>query len=195
VSANLTGSIGASAVTQIPPNGWTLGGLYFDAWLRLNHQNSLTITQHPVESGAQITDHSFVNPKRFSFEIGVSNVATSVIATQFQGGASRSVNAYNAILKLQESRQLLTLVSKYGTYENILIESIDAPDDFTTKEALKATINLYQVIIVQTVKVKVSSSVQVTNQTNRGQVGNQTPTESALRSIYKSLGIPQGQVL
>lgn len=154
---------------NIPPNGWSLGGLFFDAWLRLQHTSSLTITQHPVESGAAITDHSFSNPLRFSFEIGVSDCATSVIPGPY-AGSSRSIRAFNALRAKQDTRQLLKLVTKYNTFENILIESMDVFDDFTTKNALKATVNLVQVIFVNTLSVLVSATPQVTDTTNRGDI-------------------------
>jgi hypothetical protein len=153
----------------LKPLQWSLGGLLFDAWLRLQHNTSLTITQHPVESGAAITDHSFSNPTRFSFELGVSSCALPVLPSEV-GGASRPIRAYNNLLKKQESRELLRLVTKYNTYENILIESMDAIDDYTTQNVLKVNVNCVKVIIVNTKLVLVSASPQITDTTNKGTV-------------------------
>lgn len=139
----------------------------FDAWLRLQHSTSLTITQHPVETGASVTDHSYFNPRRFSFDIGMTDC---IVSPQFSGDYNRSVNAYNALVDLQKSRQRLTLVSKYGIFPNILIESVDVSDDYSTKNAMKATITLLEIIVAKLHTVKASADPQVTDQTSRGQI-------------------------
>ena len=47
-------------------------GYVFDAVLKLDHERRLAITDHPVEEGANITDHSYLEPKSLSIEIGMS---------------------------------------------------------------------------------------------------------------------------
>lgn len=161
----------AGVTLQAPPGTWNLSGMTFDAWLTLNHNTTLTITQHPVETGAAITDHSYVNPNRFSFEIGMTDVVAS---PQVPGLATRSINAYQAVVQMQQGRALLSLTSKYGNYDNILIESIDARDNYQTKYASKMAINLMQIIVVKNQITKVSASPQLTDRTNRGQVQAQS---------------------
>jgi hypothetical protein len=181
-----TFTIGATKVA--PPKGWNINGMEFDAWLRLNHNTSLTITQHPVETGATITDHSYRNPRRFSFDIGMSDTVGFAILPAnltiphtplsiplpaipiISGDFKRSANAYNALVAMQLTRQILTLDCKYGGYDNVLIESIDVSDDYTTKNALKATVNLLEVFLVDTQLTKVSTNPHATNSTNRGRV-------------------------
>ncbi len=168
--------ITAGVKKTAPPTEWSLVEptadgkqiVYtFDAWLRLNHANAITVTQHPVQSGADITDHAYVNPKRFSFDIGV----TDTVATgRFSANPTRSINAYNTIQQLQARRVPLTLVSKYGVYENILIESLEASDDYQTSTALKATINLIEIIIADVQVYKLSAAQMATDITNRGNV-------------------------
>lgn len=157
-----------------PPNGWNINGMYFDAWLRQYHNSSMTITQHPVESGANISDHCFLNPLRFNFELGVSDSTVKSLADLFNltnylpGGPSRSINAYTKLVGLQGTRELLTLTSKYGSYNNVLIDSIDVSDDWTTKNAMKATVSMVQVILADTETFQVSANPQATDQTSRG---------------------------
>lgn len=174
-----------------PPGEWNIDGMMFDAWLRLNHNTGLTITQHPVEVGASISDHSFGNQRRFSFDIGMSDVITAttflgsvkkfgsdtaaslqslVSGSIFSQTPSRSINAYSALVQMQMERRLLTLTSKYGYYEDILIESMDVMDDFQTQAAMKATVNLVQVIIADTRVFKVSQNPHATDPSNRGKV-------------------------
>lgn len=178
----------------VPPNAgdaplqWSLGGMRFDAWLRLQHNTGLTITQHPVETGASITDHSYFNPRRFSFDIGMTDC---IVAPQFPGDANRSVNAYNALVNLQGRRERLTLVSKYGIFPNILIESVDVSDDYSTKNVMKATISLLEIIVAKLQTIKVSADPQVTDQTNKGQVPPQpVPPAIQTRTFPQIFGVP-----
>lgn len=158
--------------------------MQFDAWLRLGHNTSITMTQHPVETGASITDHSFVNPRRFSFDIGMTDVARGSV----QGvSTSRSVNAYNALVQMQNSRDLLTLVSKYGVFYNILISDISANDNFQSKYGSRFTITLQEVILVKNQITKVSLHPQITNQTSRGQVSPNSLTETT-KNILRGVG-------
>ena len=51
----------------------SIGGLVFDAVLKTDHTSKVTATSHPVESGANISDHAFVEPAEISLEVGVSD--------------------------------------------------------------------------------------------------------------------------
>ena len=164
MAANVNNGVPLTAA----PSTWSLGGLYFDAWLRLSHNSALTITQHPVETGAAISDHSYANPRRFSFEIGMTDVIAS--PTLEGGSNSRSINAYNALVKLQQERTPLTLVSKYGSFSNILIESIDVQDDYRTQTSMRATVTLQQIIMASGETFKFSANPQATDTTKSGDV-------------------------
>lgn len=169
-----------------PPGAWRLGLYSFDAWLSLLHNTSLTITQHPVETGAAISDHSYVNPRRFTFNVAITD---TIADSQFTGAGSRSVSAYQKLVELQESRTPLDLVTKYDTRHNVLIESIDVADDFRTRYALRATVTLVEIITVDTRTARaVSLYPQVTDQTVRGQLNTKSPVGNALESAKNWLG-------
>lgn len=63
-------------------------------------------------------------------------------------GTSRSVQIYNELLALQKERQLIEVVTRLGTYKNMIIESISVPDDYKTYNALRCTVKLREVITV-----------------------------------------------
>ena len=56
-----------------------IGGWFFDAFLRSTHTSRLKITDHPVQTGAALTDHSYLEPQELTMEIGMSDAATSLI--------------------------------------------------------------------------------------------------------------------
>ena len=176
-----------NATTQVPPNGWSLDGLFFDSWLTLHHSNSVTITQHPVETGAAISDHAYVNPKRFSFDIGITNSLGDGQFSSFTAAPTRAINAYAALQNRLENRTPMILVCKYGTYDNILIESLDAADDASTIEASKFQIGLVEILRADTRSTKVTRLAQTVNRTSRGQVSGELT--STLYDLANGFGV------
>ena len=169
------------AVVAVRPS---IGSLYFDAVIKTDHTSKLTMTDHPVEAGANITDHAYVEPSEISMEIGVSDSAFE--AGRF-GAGTRSVTAFQELLKLQHSREPLTVVTRLNTYRNMLISSITAPDDFSTMHALKAVIMMREVMVVTaetvTVSPRASAQPQKTGSTNKGAV--QPDASASKQSVLK----------
>lgn len=165
-----------------------IAGFFFDAFLQISHTSSTTITSHPVETGAAIADHAFMNPAELVMQIGMTDVATSIIDDQFIQGNSRSVTAFQVLQELQKQRQPMQVTTRLKVYQNMLIESISAPDDYMTLEGLKATVTLKEVFVASVQTVKVSARPQVTDSTNRGNVEPIKPDESILSSAGGSLG-------
>lgn len=155
-----------------------IGGWFFDAILKTEHTTSVTITEHPVESGAEMTDHSYVNPTRLTMDIGMTDVAQSLVDGQFDDGSSRSVSAYQRLLYLQQNRVPMQVHTRLNMYQNMLIETIEAPDDYTTLYGLKATVTMKEVFVAVVETVKISARPQVTDSTNKGQVEPVTVVES-----------------
>ena len=55
-----------------------IGGLFFDGFMKVSHESTLTVTEHPVESGASIVDNSYVNPRTIEMQIMMSDALSSV---------------------------------------------------------------------------------------------------------------------
>jgi hypothetical protein len=161
-----------------------VGGWFFDAFLRMDHTSKLKITEHPVQTGAAITDHAFLEPTTLTMEIGMTDVAKSIIPDQFTGGWSRSVTAYQVLLELQRQRIPVQILTRLRLYKNMLIEVISVPDDYKTLYGLKVTVAFKEILVAQVTTVKISQRPQVTDSTNRGVV---EPVESN-KSILKDLG-------
>lgn len=163
-----------------------IGGMFFDAFLRLDHTSKLNITSHPVQTGANISDHAYLEPKQITIEIGMSDVAKDLITNQFSGGWSKSVTAYQKLRELQASRVPLDVLTRLGIYRNMLIETITAPDDYRTLSGLKATITMKEVLVASVQTVKVSANPHMTDYTNRGEVqaGKVQDDETMARQIF-----------
>ena len=147
-----------------------IGGWFFDAVLRTAHTSRVTITEHPVESGAAMTDHSYVNPTQLVMEIGMTDVARSFVDGQFSDGWSRSTTAYKVLVDMQKQRIPLQVLTRLNLYQNMLIETIEAPDDYITLYGLRATVTMREIFVAVVETVKISARPQVTDSTARGQI-------------------------
>lgn len=165
-----------------------IAGYFFDAILQTNYTRELTITEHPVETGAAIADHAYVNPVELIMQVGMSDAMTSIVPGQFSQGNSRSLTAFQVLTQLQSQRIPMQVYCRLGTFKNMLIESIAVPDDYTTLYGLKATVTLKEVFVASVKTVKVSARPHVTDSTNSGEVVPQTPNSSVVRSIKDALG-------
>jgi len=208
-----------------------LAGFFFDAVMRVEHTKALRITEHPLQTGANISDHAFMLPAYVTLEISMSDTMATVIPGQFgvpslgsiatklgiatanslTGGTagkylqlltgltsaafprpSKSVNAYQVLKQLQALRLPLSLVTRLDVYENMLIEQITAPDDYTTSSGLKAIVTLKQLLIAVVPTQKVSARKQATNKTDKGPVQTQTGSDNG--SAISQLGDRYGKL-
>ena len=167
-----------------------IGGFFVDAVFHGSAEHTLTITQHPVQTGANLADHAFINPVRLSMDIGISDV----MAYRSPGcydvpGETKSVSAYRSLCKLQRERKPLRVLTRLDTYENMLIESIITNDDVSTQNALKASIELVQVPVAEVTEEKVSSRQWTSAQEGKSQeVQPQPEQESTIATIRGDSG-------
>jgi len=106
------------------------------------HVNELGITNLPVEFGADITDHAYIQPKKVTL--------TGMVATGARGivGSFITAAAYQAILDYQKQRVPFTLVTGLSVDNNMLIESVSVPRTTENRGVLEFTMKLKQVLIV-----------------------------------------------
>lgn len=144
--------------TVLLRDGRKLGGIIPDVVVEEAHTDTLTITDHPVEQGAEITDHAFKNPAELTMRIGwsASSLALGgVISGIVNGSLLKSKikgvrDVYEDLLKLQASRKTFDVSTGKRFYKSMLIKSISTVTDQSTENALIVTVTLREVIIVQT---------------------------------------------
>ncbi len=169
---------------------------FFDAVLKAEHNNQRRITEHPVQTGANITDHSYQLAARLSLEIGVSDVMDcydaeydwNAIAFYNDGSPIRSINAFQGLLALQKSGEALSVTTRLFTYDNMIIENIIVPEDYKTLYSLRATIFFQQIIVAEASKTKVSLHPSITDEEKKGKL-NLPATTTPVRdsALYKAL--------
>lgn len=146
--------------------GRAIGGVFVDVVLWEEHESEMEIAEHPVESGAKISDHAWRTPYRVTLESVVDG--------------ARAVAAFQQILAVQETAEPFSLVTGLKVYPNMLIKRISATRDKEHGRVLKFEAECQEVIIVNTESGGANGNDGPTNSdaakktTNRGQVSART---------------------
>lgn len=122
------------------------GSKYFtDCTIDIQHDFSNVVTEHPVEDGVNFSDHVQVKNNRFS----VNGVFSEIPLAGYSGDtipiAQRIDAAYSFLKKLRDSKQTFTLVSKYESYPDCVIENLTIPVGADNSSSLFFTINIVQI--------------------------------------------------
>jgi len=115
------------------------------------HEDDLSITKHPVEQGAPITDHAYKEPARLHLIVGWSNSGDG--SSQQSDDYVRAV--YARLLALQATREPFSVTTGKREYKNMLFASLSTTTTEATENALIVNAALQEVIIVQTQTVTV----------------------------------------
>lgn len=177
----------------------TIDTLVLDASLSEKHGAEVEVTEHPVEEGADISDHRRVKPRQITIEGIVSNTpvpdasAPAVPVTAFgvtwlsrsTGDGTRASDALDKLEKLVESDVLIDIVTSLTAYENMTLVNVDIPRDASSGQALKFTATFREirfasneVVGIQAVKnAKTTSAIPQADQHKKTPVldPNQTP--------------------
>lgn len=158
------GFFGALTSSALDALNMGLTGIVIDATVRETHVSECEVTKNPVEGGAPVADHVQVQPKKLSIEgvisdtplgfafIGnIQNLVRSV--TQIFGARSRSQDAYDDLVRLQESRRPFTVITNLKKYDNMILTSLTVPRDSSTGGAIHFTAEMQQVIIVKSEEI------------------------------------------
>lgn len=159
------------------------------------HSDELEITDHPVETGARITDHAFMRPSEVTIQCGWSNSPTSSgaglagiaggivdgiaqtvagLASLLSGADESGVRAvYQNLLVLQASRIPFDILTGKRAYDNMLVKSLRVVTNRESENALLVTVVCRQVLIVSTRTATVAAP-----KSSQASPGTTAPTES-----------------
>jgi hypothetical protein len=137
----------------------TVGGIAMQVVVNERTVDQLTVTSQPVQQGASITDHAYMEPTEFSHTILFA-------APGFTGGQTLG-QIYQALLNLQSSAQPFTIVTPKRVYTSMLMTALSQTTDKHTENCLSITASYKQVILVPVF----ATVVPRTNQKNPGSTG------------------------
>ncbi len=156
-----------------------IGDLAIDCTVTETHTATSTVTEHPVESGAKITDHIRPDPVQLSITGIVSD--TPIGSRQVQrsiavGGASVQVTqqepptsttgygraAWAKLDAIRTAAKPVKVVTRDKTYDSMALVSLSVPKESKTGGALYFTAQFKQIRIVynRTTKVVVAKATK-----------------------------------
>ena len=161
------------------------------------HSDTLEITEHPVETGAPVSDHAYKRPSEVVMEVGFAGGGSLLdfIDTSSLGltlGLSPK-ETYQQILDLQTSRIPFDVVTGKRLYSNMLIRAIGVTTDRTSENVLMAVLTLREVNITQTQQIAVADKADMKEGANTSAVINsgtkaaKPQNESLLSSGWQGL--------
>lgn len=131
-----------------------VGNLEFDCIDAETHEWNREITTNPVENASPIADHIIEKPDQITITGMISNAPIRGYLQQIGGIIDGSINddlvaqAFAKLDDLRKSHELVTIYTRYHTYNNMLIQSINIPRAPDAGDAIIFTIQAIQVRIV-----------------------------------------------
>lgn len=121
--------------------------------------DTLTITKQPVQNGASITDHAYMEPSVLSMNILQQNTnPLTQLQQTFNGGGLAEI--YAQFLALQSDRTPFSITTPKRVYKNMLLATLRMSTDKTTENILSLGLSFQEVIIVSVGTVQIPKSRQ-----------------------------------
>ncbi len=118
--------------------------------------DTLTITRQPVQQGASITDHAYMEPTAFSHTIYFSSGGTTLGISAGKG----LDQIYKELLELQSSAIPFDIITPKRIYHNMLMASLTQTTDKLTENCLAIHASYQQIILVPILATTVPRSSQ-----------------------------------
>lgn len=175
--------------------------IQFDASISERFSRRKDVTQHPVEAGSDISDHSRTLPLEITIRGWVTDdpiiVLASVNATPSVAGGSinaRVANAWKELNRIMDEESIVKVISGLDSFDNMILKSLDVTRDKNTGRILDATISLEQITIATTEVIEIPTprpepgqgSSNRARKTKNGKKVSKTPRDqSFFEKVYK----------
>ena len=131
-----------------------IGGIECDALIHHELGMEAEIPDYPVEEGYSVQDTIILKPKTLSLTVVVTNTP---ITFRERASPGRVQEVAQRLQELYSSRQLITVTSAKGSYQNMGITSLSLPYDVSTKTSLEIPVTLKEVLTTAAQTVTIPS--------------------------------------
>ncbi len=129
-----------------------IGEITVNVILNESTTDKLSITQQPVQQGASISDHAYMEPTAFSMTMLLKDnslLGELAALNPFGGGTSGGLSKlYEQLRNLQISRAPFDITTPKRVYRNMLLGTLTQTTDRATENCLAITATFQEVIIV-----------------------------------------------
>lgn len=136
----------------------------FDAEINEDMSLEYEWTEYPIEDGAKVSDHGFKLPEKFNVSGAVTETPLLIVSPYLDesenknGGKQRVMDALTALKKVADARQPLTLVAKYWSPADVVIDSIMPSMGEGDGNAVRIEIAVHQVQLPKAKTVDIPAS-------------------------------------
>lgn len=184
--------------------------LYFDLVIQDSSNQESEITDHPVEEGANVSDHVRRTPDHFSAQVMVTNQpiddlpdgSRKKVITKGETGAMIAMfddndnisDTYSHLQALHDAHRLLTITTPLSQYSNYLITKLEVTRDKENSGGIvKLDIEFRQILIVKSDLVSSATIPEAQPTVSKGQGEPETPDNGDQSSVlYKATHDDQG---
>lgn len=146
-----------------------IDGFEVDAEISGEHLLENEVTDHPVETGGDVTDHSRPKPITYTVEGVVSDTPLGNMVDTRSGVTLPSADALARLTGIRDAREPVQIGTSLRTYDNMLMQSLSFTKDASTGRALRFRATFKQVIIATNERiVKRVTAPRAKGKTNRG---------------------------
>lgn len=175
--------------------------LELDATVTASHQAEIEVTDHPVEEGANITDHARAKPLVLTLEGVISSTPLNASQTdrviQNLGGGfvGHAEDGYQRLETIRTTRQLLKIATELRTYNNMMMTQLNVPRDGKTGDALRFTATFKEVRLAEIRRKEVTVQTKDPKGKDKQKLGKQVAAEtkpeytSAATEVFDNFGV------
>ena len=124
------------------------------------HTDEVTVTQHPVDTGAAISDHAICQPSVVTCVFGWSDSSralNSALSGSLMRGMMTTKDVYDRLVELKNARQLLRLSTGKRVYPAVLITKLMLTTTVDTESAAVIEITFQEVILAEAKTVSLAA--------------------------------------
>ena len=149
-------------------------------------------TEHPVERGADITDHVRAKPITLELECIVSDTPLAKLASDAtrQGSTLPSENAYAHLLAIRDAQQPVTVETSLGSFASMALISLSVPRASDKSGGLFFSVSFQQVRIVENKRTTVRVAIPIAKRSTSYGTKASGKVESAV--VKWRQGLPPG---
>ena len=150
------------------------------------HAIEVGVSQYPIETGATLTDHVFIKPKKLTITAYVSDLLVPVSSTLTT--PYRDSEAWKKIVDQILKREVLTVVTLLTTYQNMILTGASAPKNSSNGRSLIVNMSFEESLIANSQSTQLPSDQLTGDATDKsGQInGGQKQSSDATGNQAKS---------
>lgn len=127
------------------------------------HSDEVTVTSHPVDTGAQIADHAFRQPAVVICTFGWSD-SSRLVNSLFDGSLFKGIESvkdvYDKLLRLKDARQVLKLSTGKRVYDAVIITKLMTTTTVDTENSAIIEVTFQEILTARARTVTLASVTQ-----------------------------------